>query len=214
MKTITSPLSTWPRVVLAAGVAAVLLLGACSDDKSDPTSTPETMTPTATESNPLTDVATVTGGGTDPSEIKGPPSLTASGDGVDGPLGVGTYCWSETAPGATGAAGICADAIGIITTPQVFAVPAGTTFEVTGFGEYEPTSGTALAWPDTISSQSVGAFAQAWMPSGESEATLDVMIDGDTASFVADLEPGTYVVGLSLYFPEGDVHYGLVIEVQ
>jgi len=211
MKALTRPLSTWPRIAIAVGAAAALLLGACADEDTDPTSTPEI---TATAWVVPTEIATVVGGGTAPSEIKGPPSLMASGEGVEGPLGLGTYCWSETAPGASGSAGICADAIGIITTPQVFAVPAGTTFEVTGFEEFEPTSGTALVWPDTIPSQSVGAFAQAWMPGGESQASLDVTIDGDTVSFTADLEAGTYVVGLSLFFPEGDVQYGLVIEVQ
>jgi hypothetical protein len=126
---------------------------------------------------------------------------------------VGTYCWTETAPGATGGAGICADAIGVITTPQIFSVPADTTFEVTGFGESEPTSGTALVWPDSIPSQSVGAFAQAWMPEGDPQ-TLDVTVDGDSVSFVADLDAGRYVVALGLLFPEGDVQYGLVVEVQ
>jgi hypothetical protein len=203
-------------MAIAVGAATVLLFAACTDDGGDDaTSTPDTTaTPTATASVAPTGVATVVGGGTDPGELQGPPSLMASGNGVEGPLGVGTYCWSETAPGASGGAGICADAIGIITTPQVFTVPAGTTFEVSGFGEFEPTSGTALVWPDSIPSQPAGAFAQAWMPDGDAATTLDVAIEGDAVSFVADLEPGSYVVGLSLNFAEGDVQYGLVIEVQ
>jgi hypothetical protein len=214
MNALTRSLSTWPRFMLAAGVATALLFAACADEDTVSTSTPDVTTPATTAAGPLTEIATVTGGGTDPSEIKGPPALTASGGGVEGPLGVGTYCWSETAPGASGPAGVCADAIGIITTPQVFAVSAGTTFEVTGFGASQPTSGTALVWPNSIASQAVGAFARAWTPEGDSVATLDVGVEGDAVSFVADLEPGAYVVGLSLQFPDGDVQYGLVIEVQ
>jgi len=211
MKTLTTSISSWPRIAIAVGAATVLLFAACSDGEGDSTPTPEAAT--ATASVPLTEIATVTGGGTDPSELKGPPPLMASGAGVEGPIGVGTYCWSEKSPGASGGAGICADAIGIITTPQIFAVPAGTTFEVTGFDEFQPTSGTALAWPGSIPSQSVGAFAQAWMPEGDSQS-LDVSVGGEAVSFVADLEPGRYVVALGLLFPEGDVQYGLVIEVR
>lgn len=202
--TIARPRALRLLAVLVASTVALTLAACASSDE-----------PTATEGagSLLTDIATVEGGGTSPSDLTGPPDAIARTGDLEGALGRGSYCWTETAPGATGSAGICADSIGIITTAQVFVVEAGATIEVTGFGPFAPSGGTALAWAPTSDGDAVDTDLLAWPPEGDA-LTLSSEIGSGVVAFTADLEPGRYVVSLGLLFPEGDVQYGLVLDVE
>jgi hypothetical protein len=213
MHTLAAARRSLPALV---AIAALALIGCSSDEDADATATDGTPTSTVTADptlSPLTAIATTEGGGTSIDDLMGPPDAVAASGGVEGALGRGTYCWAETAAGATGGAGICADAIGIITTRQVFAVERGATFDVSGFEPFEPTNGAVSAFAPSDEGGAVGGDLLAWTPEADS-TLLSSEIGPAGVTFTADLEPGRYVVSVGLLFAEGDVLYGLVIEVQ
>ena len=120
----------------------------------------------------------------------GPPAVTASsGNSVAG-LGLGTYCWtSESAE-----VGLCVDAVGIITNGQPLDVNAGDAVDLTARPPWSDPHQLNVTAQEAVGEPGVGASGTvAWDPSPEAVA-LEIAVSDSGASFVADLEPGEYVV--------------------
>ena len=226
------------RWFITLGAGGALLLGACTDsgdpgDANTDTTTTATASPTATEStnggsgtvtatptDAPTKIATVE---TSPTPEDGtpitsrPPELEATSASASIPAGLGTYCW--TPPEGSGQPGLCADAIGIITTADPLTASPGT--EVVLEASEADALGSATAvnvqvWPrdelgDPISS---GDWGVAWNPGAAQATVIEGTLADDTITFTAPDEASAYIVGLFVTFENGDAMYGLQLEVQ
>jgi hypothetical protein len=103
--------------------------------------------------------------------------------------------------------------MGVITPPQPLEVPAAAVVIIAN-----PTAGANIeeaiirAFPATGQPQSTGG-GLAWMPRPDAE-TLSATVDASGVRFMADLTPGRYVVSAFLRVPQGDVSYGVILEVR
>src|SRR5690606_22564965 len=116
-----------------------------------------------------------------------PPAVEASSDGGSVAAGLGTYCWSP--PEGSGQPGLCADAIGIITTAAALPVSSGAnvTLETSEEGGLARSTGdTVEVWPfdqDTPEPPASGDWGQAWQPLEVPALPADVTMAGDSISF-------------------------------
>ena len=140
-------------------------------------------------------------------DFTGPPPATAYAGSVTVPLGLGTYCWTD--PGAE--VGLCADTIGIVTDPTALTVPVGSLVTVAypsgiteAFVRASPLPGEPI--------QDDGATL-VWAPEGEGQE-LAVHLRPGAFGFFADLAAGQYLMSIRLFVPEGDVSYGLILDVS
>lgn len=182
-------------VLLAAAVTALLSL-ACggSDGGRDRT--------------PVVQHTTVETPGI-PSIPEPPRTIATAGTATVEP-GIGSYCW----PGETSAGpGICIDKAGTVTNGTPLRVPAGESISVA-----HPLPGTPLVEvavrvrPAPADAESLEGGELLWPP-GPDAATVTPARQGDAIVFSAPREPGTWLVELFLRFGDGDVTYGLLVDV-
>ena len=145
----------------------------------------------------------------------GPASLTATAESGAVVAGTGTYCWTSplAADGDGQAVGLCVDMIGIMTGPLSLAVRAGETVALLGdlpWADFH--DGAVQAWPRPAQPVATTATALAWQPAEEGTA-LTALPGPARLNFVADLPPGRYLVGAFLTFEQGDVMYGVLLDV-
>lgn len=229
MRLLRSPL----RVLGLVLVGAILVLGAACTDSEDTDGGDETSTPTTTSTpDPMsTVIATVEdsrdndASGIEPANPDAPPEGTLASTSGEVELGLGSYCWSP--PVASGNPSLCADAIGIITSPNDLTVSAGETLTI---ADDEP--GT-LPWPplaidtatltaapsDPIQSE---AEYRAWQLEGGFESGVNLETDSSeisahTITLPEDLEPGRYL--LTIFYTAGadrgsDATYGAILIVE
>ncbi len=227
-----------PRWFITLGAAGALLLGACTDNgdagNADPTTTATaTASPTATEStnggggmttvSPTAAPTETATAEVSPTPDDGtpvtsrPPDLDATSDGESVAAGLGTYCW--TPPEGSGQPGLCADAIGIITTEDALAASPGAAVVLEASEADALASATAVnvqVWPrdelgDPISS---GDWGVAWNPGTAQATVVDATLADGTIAFTAPEGAGAYIVGLFVTFENGDAMYGLQLEVE
>jgi hypothetical protein len=134
-----------------------------------------------------------------------PPEGQAAAGGERVELGLGTYCWTE------GGTGLCADAIGIITRDEVLSVDRGGRVSIEGdLARADVTIARVSAWPRPSDPIDSGPYGAAWGPGDAQEFSLPVEDD----AFAADLEPGEYLVNISVNAAQGDASYGLLLTVR
>jgi hypothetical protein len=118
-------------------------------------------------------------------------------------MGIGTYCWGR----------VCVDKIGPITKGTlavdrrdrvVVAVPPGTP-------PLREVSVTAFL---AGQSQKLDNGDTAWQPDFAKSIELPTAELGQRVEFVADLQPGSYVVSVGMRFEPGDVQYSVVLDVK
>jgi hypothetical protein len=146
------------------------------------------------------------GGGASPPFVA-PPIVLASADGSSIEMGIGTYCW-----GGQGQPGLCVDKIGFITKTTPLTVASGGTIVVEhpGTGDFSSVAVTAIT--ATGQPQDIGNGELAWMPSEGTE--LASTLDASGLSIAVALDPGSYVLNAFAVTAQGDVSYGLLIEVN
>ncbi|MQA00989.1 MAG: hypothetical protein GEU80_17020 [Dehalococcoidia bacterium] len=201
--------TTW----LLTGLALITLVAAaCSADAGSDTDDGGTSTPGAAVGQTATPAAEPTRDADDTSMPAGdvdtdrPPHLVLWDGTTPATLELGTYCWTS----------MCVDAIGVITTPEVYAVGEGAELRVDGLEAPSPEpelpvtgiSVTASVLPGEPVASDEGW--QAWHPEGEPVTLLE----GANAPFTVDLEPGRYLISVVVTFDGGDALYGAVIEVS
>ena len=148
-------------------------------------------------------------GGSNTPIFDSPPEIVASNGTDEIALGIGTYCWT----GGPGAPGLCADAIGLITNLQPLRVSPGQVLELTT--ALDLTTATQI---EARAQQALGLEIDrgpdwiAWRPDDLSKV-LPLSTGPGPATLAMELDPGEYVIGLSVFVPQGDVHYGLYVEV-
>jgi hypothetical protein len=135
-----------------------------------------------------------------------PPPVTASVGSAAQELGLGTYCWTS----ASGP-GICADAIGIISNDVPLPVAAGSTVTLRSSLDLAALDVGAQrhAVGQPIAS---GPGWSAWPSTPAGDVPLATVADG--LSFTVDFSPGEHLIAVSVFAPQGDAHYGLLIEVE
>jgi hypothetical protein len=60
----------------------------------------------------------------------------------------------------------------------------------------------------------LGGGEQIWSHGGPPETTLGHAVSGQTIEVEVDLEPGTYVLSVGMFFEAGDVVYGVLLDVR
>ncbi len=146
---------------------------------------------------------------TDPAfDTEAPPDLVAVGGAGRAAVGTGSYCWSS------GDVGICADSIGIITSTDALVLAPGDAVSMLGLLDWRRVRvENAQIWsaPDAPIEQ--GPDWIAW-GQGDDARGIDVTVNSDGLHFSAPDGVGTYIVSVFLRVPQGDVLYGLLLDVQ
>lgn len=201
------------RIAIAAAAGLALLLGACSTDEPaspTPTSTVDPTVIVSPEPSPTSDAA---GGGISAATPDEPPAGTFEVDGAEHALGLGSYCWSP--PTGSGRPAICADAIGYITPPDAVTVSSGATLEITGGLAMAPIEVTSVMfWAAPAEPVATGDGFAAWHPEGEGQPL--VVTDGLSFALPSDLEPGRYLVTVSIISidPSSSAMYSVILAVE
>jgi hypothetical protein len=138
-----------------------------------------------------------------------PPGATAVSGGQSAALPTGSYCWS-----APGGVARCVDAIGPVTKTRALSVNAGATVMVgLAQGASQPKSAAVTAWSG-LSARPTQGDEEVWLIGGGSSQQLSAQVTQTGVQFAAPSAPGQYVLDVALTFPEGDVSYGLLLQVQ
>ena len=223
-----------PAVLLAATVLGCSSGGESADAPADmpaaatpvpgATSVPGEPSPAPTQTSPPTStlppavdlppvIATVVGGppSPPPGATAEPPAASASDGAATVALGLGSYCWTPPA-----GPGLCADAIGVITAPSSLRVATGDSLLLGGpllAASVEAWSATAWVRDAPVAR---GDDWLAWVPwSGSTDPVgQPLALDLDASALTAPARPGSYLVSLSVSFPQGDATYGLLLEVE
>ena len=190
-------------------------LAACEDGNQEPDATPNppgreaTATPAATVSVP---------------GLEQPPDLLVTAGESQVMAGIGTFCWG----------GLCADAFAPITSTDVLVAEGQMTIDATlqpvpsdnaiesalvtalridqqpGCDPQEPVSAACGALLPILDNENVG-----WPSVSGEGIVLPVSIQEDGLRVTQALEPGTYILLLSLFFEGGgDVAYGVLLRVS
>jgi len=206
------------RLILAGiGLTMAAVLVACSDSddgEATPASTPAALSnfPTATQvaggGGAVATVTSAIGAGATATPIAfpsmdEPPVTQASANGQSVETGIGTYCWTR----------LCVDKIGV-PTKGMLTVTRGETVSVA-----VPAAGAALREARAHVFEAGDATilddgSEIWPYPGAFGEDLAHEVNGQDVEVVMDLEPGTYVLAVSMFFEMGDVVYGVLVEVQ
>ena len=189
---------------LMAALAIALVAVGCSnkEDPLDPRVI-ETVemesggTPIVEPPVPTVETVPVTSGSDEP------PGTTASSDGAEVEMGVGTYCWTN----------LCVDKIGPITRGSLTVTSGADVRVVIPAGTPPLREVTVLAFP-AANPQQLNDGSTAWQPDFDNSVSLLSERDEDEVRVDLVLEPGTYVLTVGMFFEAGDVQYGVLLEVQ
>jgi len=130
------------------------------------------------------------------------PGTTATANGATVDMGIGTHCWIR----------MCVDMIGPI-TKGTLKVAHGDIIEVAVPQGAPPLNDvSASAFPAT-SPTVLDSGANAWTHSADSR-DLRTGRDGSKVEVDVDLPPGTWILSVGMYFAQGDITYGVVLEVR
>jgi len=130
------------------------------------------------------------------------PGTTATANGATVDMGIGTHCWIR----------MCVDMIGPI-TKATLNVAHGDIIEVA-----VPQGAPALREVSAIAFRAstpteLDAGAKAW-PLGADSRDLSTGLDATKVEVDVDLPPGTWILAVGMYFAQGDISYGVVLEVR
>ena len=84
---------------------------------------------------------------------------------------------------------------------------------MTGFGQYAPVEASAELWTRPEAGESQGANRTLWERAGDS-IEVAVTPGTDAIAITIDAEPGAYLLDLAVVYEEGEVEYGLQVDVQ
>jgi hypothetical protein len=132
-----------------------------------------------------------------------PPGTTGTAGGVTVAMGIGTYCWTN----------LCVDKIGPITRDALEIAPGDAVVVVIPDDAPPLNEMSVIAFP-AVEPQELDNGETAWRPDYDNGVTLTPETAGSEVSIVADLEPGTYVLSVGMFFNPGDVQYGVVLVVR
>jgi hypothetical protein len=142
--------------------------------------------------------------------IDKPPAATATLGSQTLQMGVGTYCWSSGS-----APGMCVDMAGPVTGPQELVVTAGTEVTVvTQFPAADIESADVAALVPQGQPTRGSNCEMNWSFPPRDRIPLTSNVDASDVRFNATLAPGRYIVTAFLKAPQGDVSYGIVIDVR
>ena len=189
-------------------------LAACEDGNQEPDATPSPLGREAVATPVATDL--VPG-------LEQPPDLLVTAGESEVMAGLGTFCWG----------GLCADAFAPITSTDVLVAEGQPTIDATlqpvpsdnaiesalvtalridqqpGCDPQEPVSAACGAFLPVLDNQDVG-----WPSVSGDSIVLPFSIQEGGLRVTPALEPGTYIVFLSVFFEGGgDVAYGLLLRV-
>lgn len=207
-------------VLMLALAALALVLAACNGDDAGTPAADGTPTSVPTEIATVQDSRDPAGGGIEPATADEPPPGTLVSEAGSVELGLGSYCWSP--PLLSGNPAVCADAIGIITSPEDLTAAAGETLRITGEPGTLPwppmTIEAATLWPAPEEPIDTGAGYRAWQPDGDGQKLDTEETTGEhRVTLPDDLAPGRYL--LSLFYSAGenrgsDAMYGALIVIE
>ena len=124
--------------------------------------------------------------------------------------GTGSSCWGE--PGSTG---LCIDKIGIITNTEVATINAGSALTLSnGLEEASIDSAVVSVFPAAGDPSELDDNEVSWPFPSSAAIELQPQVTDDGVSFLADLEAGRWLISVFLRVPQGDVSYGLFVEVK
>jgi hypothetical protein len=140
-----------------------------------------------------------------------PPDAAAAAGSVSVPMGTGTYCWTQP-----GVPGLCRDMQGPITGVRELQVQRGATVVVnTQFpGANIKTAVVSAYAVGTTQGKSEGPGELSWNFPPVNGQPLTSTTTARGLEFTAALNAGRYVVSVFLQVPEGDVVYGVVLDVR
>ena len=200
------------RLALVACLLIAGFLAACSDDDGElgengTGSTESTQTPNG--DNNLTP-ETSTGGVQEPPPAPPgfpatdePPVTTASANGETAEMGIGTYCWTL----------LCVDKTGVPTRGTLSVAP-GDTVTLAIPDDAPPLREASANVFEATNAQTLDDGSEIWPYPGSPGEPLAPEIARDTVEVTVDLEPGQYVLAVSMFFEAGDVTYGVLLEVE
>ena len=130
------------------------------------------------------------------------PGTTATANGVTVDMGIGTHCWVR----------MCVDMIGPI-TKDTLTVARGDIIEV-AVPQGAPALRDVNAFAFRASTPTdLDSGAKAW-PLGADSRDLSTGRDGTKVEVDVDLPPGTWILSVGMFFEQGDISYGVVLEVR
>jgi hypothetical protein len=139
-----------------------------------------------------------------------PPATVRVSDGKTVEAGTGSSCWGE--PASTG---LCIDKIGIITNAEIATIDAGAALRLSnGLEGADIDSVTVSVFSAEGDPSQLDDSEIAWPFPANPGAELQAEVTDDGVSFIADLEPGRWLISVFLKVPQGDVMYGLFVEVS
>lgn len=147
----------------------------------------------------------------DRTALPAPPALTARVGDASVQLGTGGYCWSSTLAGGPG---VCVNAVGWITNATPLHVTAGEEVSLTGALRWAEATMAARARLASDAVSPVGAGFLLVRPASADSTPLDVAASASGASFTAALPAGRQLITVSVTVPQGNVSYGLLVEVS
>jgi hypothetical protein len=194
----------WPLTLIALVLVLLVAVACNGDDDADGTATPSpTVEPTSTGTPTSTPTPTETpdGGGD-----FGIPEVTAISPGGAMVLGEGTYCW--TGPNAPG---LCVDKIGVITPLRSLVIAQGEAIELRGDLDWRGANALAVSvLPRPDEPVDSGPDWLAYRPEGASTG-IGFELTADGIRFGLPVQPGDWLLTLSIAEERGDAMYGLLI---
>jgi hypothetical protein len=171
-------------------LSAALIAGCTGDSKASPDTTnvenPPNPPSGMSSSLPLDDV----------------PGTTATANGATVDMGIGTHCWIR----------MCVDMIGPI-TKDTLTVASGDIIEV-AVPQDTPALRDVNAFAFRASTPTdLDSGAKAW-PLGADSRDLSTGRDGSKVEVDVDLPPGAWILSVGMFFEQGDISYGVVLEVR
>ncbi len=140
-------------------------------------------------------------------DTSAPPDLVAVGGNTRAAVGTGSYCWTS------GDVGICGDSIGIITGDDPLVIRPGAAVSLVGMLDWRrvQVEGAQVSSAPAAPIDE-GAGWLAWNR-GDDARGIDVTVNSEGLHFTAPDTVGTYIVDFFLRVPQGDVTYGVLLEV-
>lgn len=174
--------------------------GVAGEQKEVDAASPPPATPDATHD--------ATSSPDDPSGDQDPTRLPAARVDADGEvreLRRGSYCWDDGSQSQP----TCGDAPGIVTPRESLSVTLGTTFTLTG-PAVDAGIKDAGATVHEIGRRPIREDEDSW--TWESEGVAQ-SADMSNLSFQLNAPPGSYALDIRIAFEQGEVHYGIIIDV-
>ena len=130
------------------------------------------------------------------------PGTTATANRATVEMGIGTHCWTR----------MCVDMIGPV-TKGTLTVARGDSVQVAVPQGTPPLNDVSASAFRATTSTDLDSGAQAWSHGADSR-DLSTARDGSKVEIDVDLPPGTWILAVGMYFAQGDISYGVVLEVR